>query len=265
MEDEKKVEEKVEDEDLKEEKETPSEESTDDKPTPKEGETPLKKEGEEEAEEETPIEEEVLSDDEKVAEMLKDGTPADKEIKVKKSKYDENADKAKLYDAFAPVLDKLQKNPDILDKLVKDKDGETVEARIKRLEQSRIEDKRKETEIVLRNAITVWPDFHKSWNQVRPIADSLEKQGTSYTEAIQRAYFAVNPDAASQDNRLVDQAQQMQNAQGTFASSIGATKVVQEKSEGYPMSEEDKETARAMGIKPELYAKHANHLKGLAL
>lgn len=258
MEDEKKEEEK----DLKEEKETPSEESTDDKPASEEGETPLKKE--EETPEEVP-EEEELSDDEKVAEMLKDGTPADKEIRVKKSKYDQNADKAKLYDAFAPVLDRLQKNPDILDKLVKDEDGETVEARIKRLEQSKVEDKRKETEIVLRNAITVWPDFNKFWSQVRPIADSLEKQGTSYTEAIQRAYFAVNPNAASQENRLIEQAQQMQNAQGTFVSSMGATKVVREKGDSYPMSEEDKETARAMGIKPELYAKHADHLKGLGI
>ena len=255
MADEKKLEEEIKEveEDLKEEKETPSEESTDDKPTSEEGETPLKKEGEEV--------EEVLSDDEKVAEMLKDGTPADKEIKVKKSKYDENADKAKLYDAFAPVLDRLQKNPDILDKLVKHEDGETVEARIKRLEQDRINDKRKETEIVLRNAITVWPDFNKFWNQVRPIADSLEKQGTSYVEAIQRAYFAVNPDAASQDNRLVEQAHQMQNAQGTFASSMGVTKVVQDKKDAYPMTEEDKEMAKALGLTPELYAKHADHLK----
>ncbi|KKL99938.1 hypothetical protein LCGC14_1809420 [marine sediment metagenome] len=94
--------------DLKEEKETPSEESTEKEPTSEE-EQPLKKDEEKTEEEST---EEEPSSEDQVKEMLKDGTPVDKDITVKKDKYDENADKAKLYDGFAPILKKLQDHPE---------------------------------------------------------------------------------------------------------------------------------------------------------
>jgi len=267
-------EENKEKEDLKPGEGSPPEQSPENKPTPAEGEKPLKKEGEEEKdpkegedpEENEDSQEDNPSDDEQVQEMLADGTPATKEIKVKKDKYDENADKAKLYDAFAPVLAKLQENPDLLDRLTKGEDGETVEARINRLEQDRVKDKRTETERVLKSALGVWPDLRKYWEQVKPIAESLENQGVGYAEALQRAYFAVNPDAAGQENRLIRQAEQVQNDDGTISSPQGGgTKIVHGQTDAYEMTEDDKEIARSMGLSPELYQKHAAHLKSLNL
>ena len=247
--------------DLKEEKETPSEESTEKEPTSEE-EQPLKKDEEKTEEEST---EEEPSSEDQVKEMLKDGTPVDKDIIVKKDKYDENADKAKLYDGFAPILKKLQDNPDILDKLTTDEDGETIEGRMDRLEQDRRDDKRKETERVLKNAITVWPQFRKSWTEVKPIADSLEKQGVSYEEAIQRAYFAINPEEAEQSGRLVEKATQIQNKEGTFSSTQGSSKVIHENKGSYELTAGDKEIARILGNDEKLYQKHADLLKALNL
>jgi len=252
-----------EDQDLNQETETLSDQSNDHKPSPEE-EEPLKKQGEEENESSSEDSSE-LSKDEQLREMLSDGTPADKDITVKKDKYDEANEKAKLYDAFAPVLAKLKDSPDLLDKLTREDDGETVEARVKRLEQEKLEDKRKETERVLSDALEVWPDLRKYWEQIKPLAQGLENQGVSYAESLQRAYFAVNPNAVEKDNRLIQKAEQMQNESGSFSSSQGSSKVIHEDTGSYPMTEEDKEFAKSMGISESLYHKHSNHLKALNL
>ena len=250
------MEEQKEDKDLKQEnsedvkeEESASEESSSE-------ETPLKNTEEEEKVEEP-------SKDEQVEEMLADGTPAQKKITIKKEKYDELAEKSELYEKFTPLLSKLNENPEVVEKIMGGEGKETIEERVKRIEDKDKENKRIELRNSLSRAVDVWPDFRNHWNQIQPIMASLEKQGVSISEAIQRAYYAVNPDAAAKEQRLVQegQNQEAQNKLGINSSSAGsASKTVHQDTE-IQVSDEDREFARLAGIPLELYKKHQKHIE----
>ena len=226
-------------------------------------------EGESTSEETTP---EVVQDDlkqkesEAIAdELLSDGTPKRKEIRVKYDTFKEVNEKAKLYDSFEPLLSKLKEKPEVVDSLFEGK-KETTEDRLTRLEEERKDDKRKEMKTVITEAITIWPDVQSRWQELRPLVEALEKQGLSYKEAFQRAYFAINPDAVRRDERLIEkkQAQDEQNRMGTFSFSSGATKVIHEDEENQ-LAPEDHEfiqimKAKGVMIDPKLYQKHAKSI-----
>src|SRR3990167_11147485 len=165
---------------------------------------------------------------EEIAEgLLTDGTPRDKEIRVKKTKYDEQAEKAKLYDSFSPLLSRLNKNPEVLDRLLEDK-KETLEQRVHRLEDEKKVVKQAETKNVITQAVKTWSDFREKWDDIRPIVTSLENRGISYAEAVQRAYFAVSPEAVQDEARLVSmrQAETVRNKFGKTKCSGTKGKVV---------------------------------------
>ena len=256
-------EEKDDTQDLKQEEEENLQEnqSGSEEKTTSEEEQPLKKEEVEESEEKSDDvdSEGEESSESKVEEMLSDGTPADKDFKIKKSKYDEISEKSKLYDELSPLLAKLNQNPDVIDKIMSsDDEGETVEQRLERLERDQKAKERDELRTTLSDAVNLWPDFHDKWSEIKPMFRQLEKQGLDKREALQRAYFAVNPEAVAQQQRLT--AQQLQNQKGKTSSSGGAVnKIVQERG-SYTMTAEDKEIARQMGISEEAYQKHAKHI-----
>ena len=195
-------------------------------------------------------------------ELLADGTPADKEIRVKKTKYDEQAEKAKLYDSFSPLLSRLNKNPEVLDRLLEDK-KETLEQRVRRLEEEKKVVKQAETKNVITQAVKTWSDFREKWDDIRPIVTSLENRGISYAEAVQRAYFAVSPEAVQDEARLVSmrQAESVQNSSGKTSSSGTKGKVVHEERDTVHISDADREFADKAGISLDLYKKHAKHLE----
>ena len=251
-------------EDKKEEKdlnetteETTEEESTSE--TTEEKET-LKNEEEETTEEETSDDEE--SSEEKVEELLKDGTPANKKVTIPKTKLDDLTADSKLFEQFKPLLSKLQDKPDIVEKVMGKDAGESEETRITRLEETEKAKKRDELREALTKAVDIWKDFTQYWSDVRPIMESLEKRGTPVEEAIQRAYYSINPDALEQEERLVNmnKAQEVQNKQGVTSSGGGiGKKVVQEST--VELSAEDAEFARLAGIDTKLYIKFGKDIE----
>jgi putative heme iron utilization protein len=196
-------------------------------------------------------------------ELLKDGTGVDKKINVNKRKYDENAEKAKLYDSFNPLLAKLNQNPDLVDQIMDNKGGESVEDRVKRLEEREATAKRGETKAVITEAVKTWPNFKEQWGEIQPIVKSLESMGVPYAQAVQRGYFAINPDAARESARLAEQhnANMMQNQAGTMGSSGGASKQVHE--DIGQIDSHTIEMAHRAGVDPKLYKKHEKHIAHL--
>ena len=246
-------------EEKKDLKQEDAEESTEEESTP---ETSEEKETLKNEETEETTEESEESSEEKVEELLKDGTPANKRVTIPKDKLDNLTADSKLFEQFKPLLSKLQENPDVVEKVMGKDAGESAETRITRLEEADKAKKRDELRGALTKAVEVWKDFTKHWSDVRPIMESLERRGTSVEEAMQRAYYSVNPDALKQEERLVNMkgAQEIQNDQGKTSSGGGiGKKVVQEST--VELSAEDAEFARLAGIDPKLYIKFGKDIE----
>ena len=196
-----------------------------------------------------------------VEKMLADGTPARKTITIPKDKFDEQNDKSKLYDKLSPLMAKLAEKPELVDQLLNTQD-ETLESRMARLEDETKTKKRSEMKTVITDAVSTWGDFQELWPEIRTIVASLEKQGLPYRDAVQRAYFAVNPDAIKESARIVDleAATRIQNDRAKTGSSGGFRPVVHQSANDDArsfMQDSDIEFAKKMNIDPELYKKHA--------
>ena len=101
----------------------------------------------------------------------------------------------------------------------------------------------------------------------------LEKQGLSYEDAVQRSYFAIDPDATRRAERLIkyETAVIEENNRGKFSSSSGQSKVVTDERGSTPIPDADREfmekTKRigtgkfAIELTPELYQKHQDYLE----
>lgn len=150
------------------------------------------------------------------AEKLLDGTDPNKKITVNKQGYDERNDKAKLYESFAPIIDEVLKDPEIVKRFAEKKE-ETVEDRITRLEAEQKSSKRVEMKEAVTAALERFKGFESSWDEVRPIAESLMKQGYSAKEAMRRGYLAVHPEEAGAEQERI--AHDAQNREGSFSSS----------------------------------------------
>lgn len=197
---------------------------------------------------------------------LKDGTDKDKKIEVTKVKFDELNEQAKLFGQFAPILAKLQKDPALAKKLMEGDDpAQSLQDRLTALEDRDKADKRTEVTRVIQLAMKTFPDFKQHWESVKALLPGLEKAGVSYADSIERAYFAVNPKAASEGKRI--SARERENERGSMRSPGGGGPVHhrnQEDEGAYAMNEADEEFARATGVDPKLYAKHAEHIKKFA-
>lgn len=195
---------------------------------------------------------------EEVEEMLADGTQAKKVVTIPYDKFKEVNEESKLYKKFQPLLAKLK--PDQVEKILELKDDETVEQRITRLEEELKGKRRGELKSALMDAIDLWgKDFKNRWQDISPIVSSLEKQGIEIKDAIQRAYFAVNPEVLK-DKKLVEQAKIVQNNQGKVSSGGGFSKNTQQIEE-LDLPAEDMEVAKLLNIDPNLYKKHWDKVK----
>lgn len=238
-------------EDLKNQKETDSDQSTEEETT-------------QTSEEEKP--EEVTEDlkspeqiEEKADELLADGTQKDKDITVPKPKLDDLTEKSKLFDEFSPLLEKLKNKPELVDQILGAQEGETPEDRIKRLEEESYSKRRIETHSAVVDALKIWPNFEKSWSDISPEVRSMIKRGVNVRDAIQRAFFAKNPSAMSNESRLF--AQEVVSEQGKMSSTSGQGFRVKDESDDFQLDPRDKEFAEKAGIDPEKYKKHAPWLK----
>ena len=201
---------------------------------------------------------------ETVDSMLADGTSPRKTVTIPKDKFDTQNEKSKLYDKMAPLMAKLADNPEVVDKLLGNQD-ETLESRMARLEDDTRSKKRGEMKQVITEAVSTWEDFQDHWESIKPIVASLEKQGLGYRDAVQRAYFAVNPEAVANATRIVDLAgaREAENERGKQGPSGGFRPVVRH-NEGDDvrsfMSDADVDFAKKMGIDPQLYKKHSEFI-----
>ncbi len=93
--------------------------------------------------------EEVLTPAQKAAKLL-DGTLPNKEIKVDKDKFDDQREKAKLYETHASLLDKVLKDPKLVEDLLETKEKGDLGDRMTQIEEDRKTEKRNE----IRNAVT---------------------------------------------------------------------------------------------------------------
>lgn len=205
------------------------------------------------------------SKEEVVEQLLADQTPRKKTVPLEYERFQEINEKSKLFDQFAPLLSKIQQNPAVIDQLAKNT-TETIDQKVARIEAELKAQKRAELKKVILDAAVVWPDFTEKWDEMRPLVESLEKRGLSTRDAVQRVYFAVNPDAAKQEGRLIEhKAQEAENRLGTFSSG-GSVVRTPTTEETYPLDDADKEfisVMRGKGIvlDEKLYAKHADSIK----
>lgn len=200
---------------------------------------------------------------------LGDGTPSDKDIRVNKEKFDDLNEKAKLLDQFAPILAKLQKDPELAKKLMAGDDpNASIQERLKALEDREKAVKTEEVTTVITSALKTWPEFRKHWDAVKSILPGLEAQGVPYADAVQRAYFAVNPEAAVAGKKIVQigEARRRENDRGRMSAPGGGGPRVHatQEEDGYQLSEADLAFARATGLDPKLYAKHAAEIARFA-
>lgn len=209
-----------------------------------------------------------------VDEILADGTKTSKEVKVPYDKFKTLNEQSKLLGELAPFIERLKSHPDsqkIIDDVMKGDTRDDIESRMARIEADIQSKKRTEMEETITQAVSLWPDFKDSWPKMRPLVEGLEKGGTPYREAVQRSYFAVNPEAVKKNERLL--AIQQENTRGVFTTGGGvAARTVHEEApvkDAYQLTESDKEFlntefAKNMGLTPALYQKHSGYLKKLS-
>lgn len=242
-----------------EEAETPVEESDNEQASPEEDDL-LKNEDDDQEEGGTPQEEAKPEEDagKQADDLLKDGTPADKDIRVKKSKYDELVQKAEMFEASAPLLGKLSQKPEVVKEVMQGE--QNVEDRLAQLEEQSKAKERAELKQVVTSAIQLWPDFRAKWAEIQPLFRSLEKSGLSKADALQRAYFAVNPEAVKSESRLI--AQKTENLSGVnfSAGGVGAKKVAQENFDDVQIPQEDIDFAREAGIPLDVYKRNYQYV-----
>ena len=217
-------------------------------------------EQEEVEEKEESVDVEGESPEDVADQLLNDGTPKNKSVSVPYDKFQSINEKSKLFEQFSPVLSKLKDRPEVVDDLLKSDKDTPIEERLSQLEERLKTQERDEMRGVITEAISTWGDFRDNWSEIQPLVSGLTKSGLSYRDAVQRAYFAVNPEAAKSGNRLI--AQKKVNAKGTFSSSTGAqAPVTHEESDEVELTEREHELAQKAGVDPKLYAKHRDFLR----
>lgn len=206
----------------------------------------------------------LLDDDDKLA----DGTDPKKKISISKDKFDDINEKAALLEQFGPVLAKLKADPALVEKLMKGDDPNlSIEQRMAKLEDGIALKKKTEIKDTITKAISIWPDFRDKWDQIKPLVTAMEATGISYADAVQRAYFAVDPDAMAKGQRLVtiQAAKERENnrGKGSMGGGSGGAPVFDE-GDAYELNEADLEFANKTGIDPKLYQKHAAAIEKFA-
>lgn len=167
-------------------------------------------------------------------ELLSDGTSRNKKISVDYEKFQEMNTKAKK-------LDELQKRHTNL--------GTNVEERITKLEADKNKEREKITSTVLKKAIDQWGTrFREKWSVIKPRIVALEANGVPYDEAVETAYFSIDPEAAKSGERIAERA----NEQGVMTSSnrqrspVRAEEIDKDQNEVYQLAGLTKERVKKL-------------------
>lgn len=143
----------------------------------------------------------------------------DKRILVDKDRFNDRNDKAKLYETFAPLIDKIKDKPDLVAELLETKEKGSLESRFNQMEQEMKETKRRELREAVSDALNRWPGFDKDWSEIREDVDKWTKKGLNVKDAISRVYIAFRPELAVKEAERI--AKENFNASGAFIPSRG--------------------------------------------
>ena len=182
--------------DVKSEDETSTEESTDNK--------------------DSEASEGVKTPEEEAAELLDSGNRD--RILVDKSRFNDRNDKAKLYEIFAPIIDKVKDNPELVENILKTKEKGSLEDRVAQMEEDRKSEKRKEANQAVIDALKRWPTLKQDWPEMKEQVDTLAKK-LSFAEAIRRSYIALHPEEALKESERITR--ENANALGEHQSGSG--------------------------------------------
>ncbi len=154
------------------------------------------------------------SPEKKADELLKGD---EKRILVDKDRFNDRNDKAKLYEAFAPIIDKVKDNPDLVNKLLDtDKKG-TLEDRVAQMETDKKSEKQREYKEAVTDALSKWSTFEKDWPELRDQVEMLVKNnGLKVKDAIRRSFLALHPEEAQAESKRM--ASENANTLGEFKS-----------------------------------------------
>ena len=188
------------------------------------------------------------------ADKLLDGTDRDKNITIKKDKYDDRNEKAKILEAYAPLLDKVLKDPELVERLLETQEKGDVESRLRQLEEERKSEKRTEMRNAVNEMIERWgKDFENSWVEVEPIVVELYKKGIPYKKALRNTYLAFHPEAIEVEaKRLTSEAL---NREGNFSEEGGFSPNVNRITSPTKLTEDEKKIGKALGMTEENYVK----------
>lgn len=199
-----------------------------------------------------------------VDELLKDGTPSDKEITVSKKAYDERNEKAKVYDTFAPVLDKIKDKPELIDELLDTKKKGDLETRIARMEEAEKEKKRNEMRSALTEALSKWPNFGNDWREISEDVERLMKKGHSARDAMSRSYIALHPEEAQAEAVRMARENASMLGKQNISSSYSPKIKVQPENE-VQLTPGERQVAKSLGKSEAEYSallkKHESHMR----
>ena len=176
----------------------------------------------------------------------------EKRILVDKDRFNELNDKKKLFDAHAPLLEKVLKDPELVERLLEKEKGEDLGSRVARLEEEKKAEKRGEIKSAVADALTRFPDFEKSWDDIKPLAESLSKK-YPYKEALSRAYLAIHPEAAQAEMENI--ARDAGNKEGVFSFGGAYSPNPGKINPQSKLTEIDKRNAKSLGKTEQEYAK----------
>lgn len=211
-----------------------------------------------------------MSPEEKAKELLR----GEKRILVDKDRFNDRNDKAKLYETFAPLIDKIKDKPELVEELLEIKKKGSLEERVLQMEEERKTEKRRELTVAVTDALSKWQGFEKDWPEIQDQVENLFKRGLPFKEAIRRSYLALHPEEAENEAKRI--AQENVNAEGIYSSSFSRAPQTYKEKKETKLNEREKKVAQDLlgkdfgggfiPIKSEedyarLLEKHKDHLR----
>ena len=181
----------------------------------------------------------VKTPEEEAQDLL--GKKNDKKIVVDKDRFNDRNDKAKLYETFAPVIDKIKDNPELVEELLDINNKGSLADRVAQMERERKDEKQRELRGAVTSAISKWPSFKKDWSEIESQVTMFIQRGVSPQDAIRRSYLALHPEEAETEAKRI--AQENANATGQFQSGGGRSPVVIDTKESPKLNERERKVA----------------------
>ena len=183
--------------------------------------------------------------------------PKDKRV-VDADRFNEMNDKAKAFDAFAPIADKIKDKPEIIDNLLK---FQGLEKKVTDIEEEAKARKRSELKDAVSYALGNWPGFESDWNEIREDTERLMKRGLNAKDAMRRSYLAMHPEAVQAEAERM--AKEHGNRQGEFQGGGGYVPKPKLKNESVrELTPGERAMAQKLGKSEEEYGQLLNKHEG---